>query len=174
MPSSHTLDCETIISLYAHKLFEPVPKLTRAAGSLNTVRVLEQAQHIKRWNLTVCICISCIAVFATCDAAGLGETIDLTAPELTLEELIQENAEPVDLAADSGSIYIGASFTIKGTARDNKALDRIVVEELLSEGSVRTDESRSALSGNNPVRGFRAANLRRGLQCGHTGRHVQR
>ncbi|MDR1072110.1 MAG: hypothetical protein LBL45_00320, partial [Treponema sp.] len=53
------------------------------------------------WNLPACI-ISCMAVFAACDIAGMGETVDLTAPELTLEELIKENGESVDLTTVSG------------------------------------------------------------------------
>ncbi|MDR1219334.1 MAG: hypothetical protein LBK73_06970 [Treponema sp.] len=100
------------------------------------------------WSLPACI-ISCVAVFAACDIAGMGETVDLTAPALTLEELVKENGESVDLTAASGAIYVGAVFTIKGRAQDDKTLDRIVVEELLSDGSVRPDESRSALGEEN-------------------------
>jgi hypothetical protein len=74
---------------------------------------------------------------------GMGDTVDLTAPELTLDALILENGETVDLSETSGSLYVSAAFTIKGTARDDKALDRIVVEELSRDGSVRPNESRA-------------------------------
>jgi hypothetical protein len=93
--------------------------------------------------------ISCIAVFAACEIAGMGETVDLTAPELTLELLIEENRAPVDLTASSGLIYVDTVFTVKGTARDDKVLDRVVVEELLPNGSVRTNDSRAALGEKN-------------------------
>ncbi|AEF82704.1 lipoprotein [Leadbettera azotonutricia] len=85
--------------------------------------------------LLISLLISCTG------GVGLGDTVDLAAPVLTVDTLIDTRGNEINLKTYRGLIFVGAEFTFKGTAYDNKAAERLVVEELLPDGSVRRNRS---------------------------------
>lgn len=76
--------------------------------------------------LFVCVfcCFGCLGLFSGCDV-GMGESVDLEAPEIYLKSMTSGDTAVENL---SGGVYCKKQVTFSGTAQDNKGVSRVYVE----------------------------------------------
>lgn len=79
---------------------------------------------------------------------GLGDEVDLEAPEITLSEMISGDTI-VDSSHFGAGVYCRKKVTFKGTATDNKAIDKVYAEIKWSDQEDFSYYADATLEGNN-------------------------
>lgn len=79
-----------------------------------------------RKSCVLLVVLSCLFVFLGCEV-GMGASVDLEAPVISVEELISDNIT-LDKSHLSGAVYCKKAVTFKGTATDNHEVESVYVE----------------------------------------------
>ena len=79
-----------------------------------------------RKSCVLLVVLSCLFVFLGCEV-GMGASVDLEAPVISVEELISDNIT-LDKSHLSGAVYCKKAVTFKGTATDNLEVESVYVE----------------------------------------------